>query len=92
MVLERWLAAHPGLLSLAASEATSMAFVHYRLPESSVAVADRIRREASVLVAPGEFLGANHHLRITHGLGAEYVTTALDRVGAVLEALAPVAV
>ncbi|MGE0442991.1 MAG: aminotransferase class I/II-fold pyridoxal phosphate-dependent enzyme [Gemmatimonadales bacterium] len=87
-VMERWLARYPDLLSVGASSATSIAFVRYRLPEPSVAVADRIRRDASVLVAPGAYLGAEHHLRITHGLGADYVTPALERIGRVLEALA----
>ena len=83
-VMERWLAANADLVSVGASEATSMGFVRYSIPGSSVAVADRIRREASVLVAPGEYLGADGHLRIGHGLGAEYVTTALDRIADVL--------
>ncbi|MEZ4455735.1 MAG: aminotransferase class I/II-fold pyridoxal phosphate-dependent enzyme [Gemmatimonadales bacterium] len=87
-VMERWLARYPDLLSVGASAATAIAFVHYRFDLPSVAVADRIRREASVLLAPGAYLGAEHHLRITHGVGPDYVSAALDRVGGVLEALA----
>ena len=87
-VMEGWLAEEADLVSVGAAEATSMALVRYRLPLSSVAVADRIRRDASVLVAPGEYLGADHHLRITHGLGAEYVTEALGRIAGVLRRLA----
>jgi aspartate/methionine/tyrosine aminotransferase len=87
-LMDGWLAEQADLVSVGASEATSMAFIRYRLPLSSVAVADRIRRDASVLVAPGEFLGADHHLRVTHGLGAEYVTEALGRIAAVLRRLA----
>lgn len=90
-VLEHWLAKHPGLLSVQPAEATSIAFVRYRLPQSSVAVADRIRTEGSVLVAPGEYLGADHHLRITHGLGADYVAEAFRRIGMVLERMAAAA-
>jgi aspartate/methionine/tyrosine aminotransferase len=87
-VMEDWLSKHPDLVSAASADATSMAFVRYRLPQGSVAVADRIRTEASVLVGPGEYLGADHHLRITHGLGAEYVTEALDRIAGVLARMA----
>lgn len=83
-VMESWLAAHEDLVSVAASEATSMAFVRYTVPGSSVEVADRIRREASVLVAPGSYLGAEGHLRITHGLGKDYVGEALRRLAHVL--------
>lgn len=83
-VMEAWLSQHGDLVSVGASEATSMAFVRYHVEGSSVEVADRIRREASVLVAPGEYLGADGHLRITHGLGAEYVGAALERIVGVL--------
>ena len=79
-VMDQWIGEHPNLVSVTAGEATSMAFVRYRLPQSSLEVADQIRKEVSVLVGPGQFLGADHHLRITHGLGAEYVTEALRRV------------
>ncbi len=87
-VIEPWLARNKSLVSVGASEATSMAFVRYSLPHSSVEVADRIRREASVLVAPGEYLGCDHHLRITHGLGKERVEPALERIVAVLREMA----
>ncbi len=85
--IEPWLAANRGLVSVGASEATSMAFVRYALPYSSVEVADRIRREVSILVAPGEFLGCDHHLRITHGLG-ERVGPALEKIAGVIRGMA----
>lgn len=87
-LMEHWLRRHQDVVSAVAAEATSMAFVRYRLPQSSVEVADRIRREASVLVGPGEYLGADHHLRITHGLGADYVGEALHRIADVLGRMA----
>jgi aspartate/methionine/tyrosine aminotransferase len=86
--IEPWLSANRALVSVGASEATSMAFVRYALPYSSVEVADRIRREASVLVGPGEYLGCDHHLRITHGLGAETVVPALEKIIGVIKSLA----
>ena len=84
--LEAWVAEHPDLVSVAPAEATSIAFVRYHLPQSSVAVANAIRK-AGVLVAPGEFLGADHHLRLTHGLGRERVVPALERIATVLAGL-----
>jgi len=86
-LMDRWLGANDDLVSVGASEATSMAFVRYELPAGSVLVADQIRQQASVLVAPGEFLGADGHLRITHGLGRETVEPALDRIASVLRTL-----
>ena len=64
-----------------------MMFVRYHLPMGSVRVADEIRKQASVLVAPGEYLGADEHLRITHGLGAQTVEPALERIAGVLRSL-----
>jgi aspartate/methionine/tyrosine aminotransferase len=87
-VIEPWLAANRSLVSVGASEATSMAFVRYALPYSSVEVADRIRKEASILVAPGSYLGCDHHLRITHGLGPDMVAPALERIIEVIRAMA----
>ncbi|MEO8451147.1 MAG: aminotransferase class I/II-fold pyridoxal phosphate-dependent enzyme [Gemmatimonadota bacterium] len=86
-LLSQWVGRNSDLVSVAPSEATAIAFVRYNLPIGSVEVADRIRREASVLVAPGEYLGADHHLRITHGLGADRVVPALDRIAEVLSGL-----
>ena len=87
-VIEPGLARHRSLVSVGASDATSMAFVRYALPHSSVEVAERIRQQASVLVGPGSYLGSEHHLRITHGLGREKVEPALDRIAAVLREMA----
>lgn len=84
---ERWLHENFDLVSCAASEATSMVFARYHLPLGSVRVADEIRKQASVLVAPGEYLGAEEHLRITHGLGPKTVEPALERIAGVLRKL-----
>jgi aspartate/methionine/tyrosine aminotransferase len=83
-VLERWLAAQGDIFAVRPSAATSIAFVQYRLPITSVDLAERIRQEASVLLAPGAYLGAEQHLRITLGYAPEKVQAALDRVSAVV--------
>ena len=87
-VIEPWLAANKSLVSVGTSEATSMAFVRYALPYSSVEVADRIRQQSSILVAPGSYLGCDHHLRITHGLGRDKVAPALEQIIEVIRGMA----
>ncbi len=82
-VLERWLAAQGGRFSAQPAAATSIALVRYQPPLSSLDLAERIRQGASVLVAPGEMLGADGHLRITVGYEPEKVQAALDRIAAV---------
>lgn len=87
-VLQNWIAQQDGLFSVNHSPATSIAFVRFHLPLSSFDFAERIRQEASVLVAPGAYLGAEEHLRITIGYEAEKVGAALDQLGQVARKIA----
>jgi aspartate/methionine/tyrosine aminotransferase len=52
---------------------------------SSFELAEHIRRTESVLVAPGEFMGADRHLRITLGYEPDKVRRALDRIAEAVE-------
>jgi aspartate/methionine/tyrosine aminotransferase len=54
----------------------------------SFALTEAIRTRASVLVAPGATLGAEHHLRVTVGYEPEKVRAALDRIATVARSLA----
>ena len=87
-VLENWLRAQEGRFSVSRAVATSIAFVGYNFDMPSAELADSIRRKASVLVAPGEYLGTESHLRITVGYEPEKVRTALERIGGVAAELA----
>lgn len=88
-VLEAWLAQQRGAFDVLPSAATSIAFVRYHLPLGSFELAERIRQEASVLLAPGGYLGAEQHLRITLGYEPERVRAALDRVSEVVVRMRP---
>ena len=83
-VLEEWLARQGGVFDVRPADATSIAFVRYNLPLSSRELTEHIRRQASVLLAPGGYLGAEQYLRITLGYAPDKVRAALDRVGAVV--------
>ena len=87
-VMNEWIAGQGGLFSVARSAATAIAFVRYHLPVPSFELAERIRTETRLLVAPGALLGAEHHLRITLGYEAAKLRKALDRVGATAAKLA----
>src|SRR5262245_34476720 len=76
-LLHGWLGEQQGKFSVNPSVATSIAFVRYHFPISSVELAHHIRTRASVLVAPGAYLATENHLRITVGYPAEKVKTAL---------------
>jgi aspartate/methionine/tyrosine aminotransferase len=87
-VLESWVREQEGRFSVSEAVATSIAFVGYNFDMPSAELADHIRRKASVLVAPGGYLGTENHLRITVGYEPAKVRTALERIGAVASELA----
>jgi aspartate/methionine/tyrosine aminotransferase len=87
-VLESWVREQDGRFSVSKAVATSIAFVGYNFDMPSAELADHIRKKASVLVAPGGYLGTENHLRITVGYEPEKVRTALKRIGAVAAELA----
>ncbi|HEV7522529.1 MAG TPA: aminotransferase class I/II-fold pyridoxal phosphate-dependent enzyme [Candidatus Angelobacter sp.] len=89
--LENWVREQDGRFSVSEAVATSIAFVRYHFDMPSAELADHIRRKASVLVAPGGYLGTENHLRITVGYEPEKVRTALERIGAVAAELVGVA-
>jgi aspartate/methionine/tyrosine aminotransferase len=89
--LESWVREQEGRFSVTKAVATSIAFVRYNFDIPSAELADHIRRKASVLVAPGAYLGTENHLRITVGYEPETVRTALERIGAVAVELAQMA-
>jgi aspartate/methionine/tyrosine aminotransferase len=82
-VLESWVRQQEGRFAVSPAVATSIAFVRYNFDVPSVEFADQIRQKASVLVAPGAYLGTEHHLRITVGYEPARVRTALERIGGV---------
>jgi aspartate/methionine/tyrosine aminotransferase len=82
-VLEAWVQEQEGRFSVSKAVATSIAFVGYNFDTPSTELADHIRSKASVLVAPGGYLGTENHLRITVGYEPEKVRTALERIGSV---------
>jgi aspartate/methionine/tyrosine aminotransferase len=82
-VMHQWLAEQEGRFSVVPSCATAIGFVRCHLPIASFDLAERIRTEGKVLVAPGSLLGAEYHLRITLGYEPAKVRVALDRIGTV---------
>lgn len=86
-ILEGWLRQQGNVFSVLPSAATSLGFVRFDLPISSFDLAEAIRKEGSVLVAPGSYLGAEQHLRITLGYEPDKVRAALDRISGVAATL-----
>ena len=82
-----WVRAHPDLVALEPPASTALGFPRLLRHPDSVAAATAIRDHGSVLVAPGLFLGAEGHIRLSHALDPARTATALDRIADVLQAL-----
>ena len=83
-ILRDWVSTQDGRFFVPKATATSIAFVGYSAALPSEELADYIRRQTSVLVAPGSYLGQDGYLRITVGYEPEKVRTALSRIGDVV--------
>lgn len=84
-ILADWIAEQDGAFSVVPAAATSIAFVRYHFDMPSLEFAEHLRKNASVLVAPGAFLGTEHHFRISVGYPGSKLKPALDRIAEVAE-------
>ncbi|MET8826335.1 aminotransferase class I/II-fold pyridoxal phosphate-dependent enzyme [Streptomyces sp. NPDC004610] len=85
--MQQWIAAHDELLSAVPPQATSLAFVRYRLDLPSTEVAEALHARGGVLVGPGAHFGTEHHLRFTYGQEPAHLAAALEKTSHVLKEL-----
>jgi aspartate/methionine/tyrosine aminotransferase len=79
-LLEDWIRSHEGLFDYVRPVAGAIAYVKYDLPIRSGPLIDRIRREQSVLLVPGDQLGMGKYIRLGYGSDIEYTLKGLARV------------
>jgi aspartate/methionine/tyrosine aminotransferase len=79
-ILDGWLESHEGTFSLIPPQAAAIAFARYHLDVNSTEFVDRLMREKSVLIVPGDHFGLDRHLRISYGLPPDYLRAGLDRI------------
>ena len=58
----------------------SFGFVRYNLEINSSELVDRLRREQSVLIVPGDHFGLDRFVRISYGLPHDYLEEGLGRI------------
>ena len=71
---------HKGTFTLVPPQAAAIAFARYHLDVNSTELVERLMREKSVLIVPGDHFGLDHHLRISFGLPRDYLRAGLDRI------------
>jgi aspartate/methionine/tyrosine aminotransferase len=79
-ILDGWLESHEGTFTVVPPQAAAIAFARYHLDVNSTEFVDRLMREKSVLIVPGDHFGMDHYLRISFGLPPDYLRAGLDRV------------
>jgi aspartate/methionine/tyrosine aminotransferase len=86
-VLHEWMRTHEGMFRVVDPDAAAIAFVRYELDINSTELVDRLRREQSVLIVPGDHFGLDRFVRVSFGLPHDYLIPALDRIRSLVEQL-----
>jgi aspartate/methionine/tyrosine aminotransferase len=79
-LLRSWLEKARELFSFIPPQAGAIAFVRYNLKVNSTELVNRLIREKSVLVVPGDHFEMDHHLRFGFGSEPDYLQKGLSRV------------
>ena len=87
-IFEEWMQSQGNLLSIVPPGAAAIAFPRYELEVNSTTFVERLIKEKSVLVAPGDHFNVDRHLRISFGLPAEYLRSGLERIHQLLTEMA----
>jgi aspartate/methionine/tyrosine aminotransferase len=82
--LEVWYEEHRDIFSLVPPQASAIAFMRYHREINSADLVDRLIKEKQTLVAPGEFFGVDHHLRVCFCIPSDYLYEGLERLLQVL--------
>ncbi len=83
--LEAWLKAHGGLFRFLPPKAGAIVFVRYAFDAPSTGLVERLIREQSVLIVPGDHFEMEGHLRFGYGSDRDYLLKALARIDETLK-------
>jgi aspartate/methionine/tyrosine aminotransferase len=79
-VLEEWMNSHGNTFSLKPPQAAAIAFIRYHLDINSTEFTERLRKEKSTLIVPGDHFGMDSFVRISFGLPHDFLVPALERI------------
>lgn len=83
-LLLSWIEAHRDIFSCEPPRAGGMAFLRYDRPVNSTALVDRVRKEKSVMLVPGDVYGLDGHIRIGIGAQKRHLEAGLERLADVM--------
>ena len=79
-ILEAWLRRHDGIFSFRPPRAGAICFVRYKMKINSTRLVERILRDRSVLLVPGDHFETDGYLRFGYGPEPGYLKRGLARV------------
>ena len=86
-ILESWIADHGETFRLTPPQAAAIAFVRYQLDINSTVFTERLQKEKSVLIVPGDHFGMDRFVRISFGLPPHILAPALERIHQLIKEL-----
>lgn len=87
-LVEQWIREREGLVDWVRPRGGLLGLLNYQMDIPSAELADRLARDASVMLAPGSAFGHEHHLRIGFGANPEKFRKGLDVAGQYIEGVA----
>ncbi len=86
-IVKEWMDDHGELFSHVPPAAGAICYIRYNMKINSTVLAERLRKEKSVLMVPGDHFGMDGYMRIGTGPPKEYLHAGLDRVDELLREL-----
>jgi aspartate/methionine/tyrosine aminotransferase len=85
--LEEWLRPRGEVFRVVPPKAAAIAFLRYALDINSTELAERLRRQKSVLLVPGDHFGMDRFVRLSFGLPRDDLLAALERIAELVDEL-----
>jgi aspartate/methionine/tyrosine aminotransferase len=86
-ILLDWVRRQHGRFSLTGPEAGAVAFAKYSIKINSTELAERLVREKSTLIVPGDQFGLDGYIRIGYGSHQNYLKEGLNRLGELVSSM-----
>jgi aspartate/methionine/tyrosine aminotransferase len=86
-ILANWIRNHGDMFTMVEPKAGAIAYFRYKMAINSTELVEKLLREKSVLIVPGDHFGMDHYLRIGYGPPANYLTSGLERIHETLASL-----
>jgi hypothetical protein len=80
-----WMEGHGRLFHMIEPRAGAIAYPRYNLPVNSTHLVERLLKEKSVLIVPGDHFGMDGYLRVGYGPPPSYLRQGLEHIHEILE-------